>query len=282
MAKVTSPWKSYLVDFLAFGLKEAASCSFAGLFFVTLFLSHKIPLGSFPRYDFLFLVAVSLQLVLVLTKLETWDELKAICIFHVLGLALEIFKTHPSIGSWTYPEPGYLKVMGVPLYSGFMYAAVASYMIQAWRFFKLKVDHYPNRFLALSVAIGIYLNFFTHHFWYDLRLPLIFLTFLIFRSTDVSFTPYKRRYRMPLLLSFILIGFFIWLAENIATFYGAWKYPNQLGAWSKVHIGKWNSWSLLAIMTFVIVTNLKHIKNTISHSSLRKYFIMDDQADFVT
>lgn len=69
---------------------------------------------------------------------------------------------------------------------------------------------------------------------------------------------------MPLLLSFILIGFVVWLAENISTFFGIWKYPNQLGAWSVVHIGKWSSWSLLVIMTFSIVSHLKHIKTRIS------------------
>ena len=70
-----------------------------------------------------------------------------------------------------------------------------------------------------------------------------------------------------LLLGFLpwllLIGFFIWLAENISTFYGVWRYPNQLGAWSAVHVGKWSSWSLLVIMTFTIVANLKHIKERI-------------------
>ena len=71
---------------------------------------------------------------------------------------------------------------------------------------------------------------------------------------------------MPLLLAFVLIGFFIWLAENIGTFAGVWQYPNQLGAWSAVHISKWSAWSLLVIMTFVIVANLKHIKHTIAIS----------------
>ena len=58
----------------------------------------------------------------------------------------------------------------------------------------------------------------------------------------------------------MLIGFFIWLAENISTFRGLWRYPNQLGAWSLVHIGKWSSWSLLVIMTFTIIAGLKYIK----------------------
>ena len=70
---------------------------------------------------------------------------------------------------------------------------------------------------------------------------------------------------MPLLLGFILTGFFIWLAENIATFFNAWKYPNQKDVWAVVHIGKWTSWSLLVIMTFIIVTNLKAVKATIEY-----------------
>jgi uncharacterized membrane protein YoaT (DUF817 family) len=31
-------------------------------------------------------------------------------------------------------------------------------------------------------------------------------------------------------------------------------------AWTTVHWSKWSSWSLLVIMTFTIVANLKHIK----------------------
>jgi uncharacterized membrane protein YoaT (DUF817 family) len=35
---------------------------------------------------------------------------------------------------------------------------------------------------------------------------------------------------MPLLLGLVLIGFFVWLAENLGTFFGVWRYPNQIGA----------------------------------------------------
>ncbi|MFG1490873.1 DUF817 family protein, partial [Oceanospirillum sp. HFRX-1_2] len=70
--------------------------------------------------------------------------------------------------------------------------------------------------------------------------------------------------KMPLLVSFVLIAFFIWVAENISTLLGIWKYPDQLDTWTLVHIGKWSSWSLLVIMTFTIVANLKHIKRSIS------------------
>ncbi|MDR6226802.1 uncharacterized membrane protein YoaT (DUF817 family) [Desmospora profundinema] len=67
---------------------------------------------------------------------------------------------------------------------------------------------------------------------------------------------------MPLALSFIFIGFFIWIAENIATFLGAWQYPNQQDVWSWVHLGKISSWFLLVIISFVIVAQLKHLKES--------------------
>jgi uncharacterized membrane protein YoaT (DUF817 family) len=64
---------------------------------------------------------------------------------------------------------------------------------------------------------------------------------------------------MPLPFSFFLIGFFIWIAENIATFFGAWQYPNQQNSWSLVHIGKISSWFLLVVISIMIVTQFKEV-----------------------
>src|SRR5882724_9835687 len=97
--------KEIVRDFFIFGVKEARACVFAGSFFILLFLSHYITFGLY-RYDFLFLAAVLLQVILLLTKIETFDEFKTIILFHVLGFTLEVFKTNPAIGSWYYPEPG--------------------------------------------------------------------------------------------------------------------------------------------------------------------------------
>jgi uncharacterized membrane protein YoaT (DUF817 family) len=97
--------------------------------------------------------------VLYWTKIETKDEIKTIALFHVLGLCLEIFKTHPSVGSWSYPEESFFKIGTVPLYSGFMYAAVGSYISQAWRIMKLNLAG-PVPYLASTIiGIAIYLNF---------------------------------------------------------------------------------------------------------------------------
>jgi len=252
-----------LVEFLYFGLKEARACLFAGLFFATIFLVPRAGLFGIPRYDVLLLVALAIQAFMVLAKLETLDELKAITLFHVVGFVLEAFKTSPAIGSWAYPDFAWTKVLGVPLFSGFMYAAVGSYVIQAWRLLDVRIRHHPPYWLATLVALAIYLNFFTHHFIGDYRWYIAACALGVYARTTVVFRPLDRDRRMPMLLAFVLVGFFIWLAENFSTFFGVWRYPDQLGAWSSVHVGKWSSWSLLVVMTFTIVAHLKHIKASI-------------------
>ena len=49
-------------------------------------------------------------------------------------------------------------------------------------------------------------------------------------------------------------------AEFLRTFWGSWRYPDQLRACSAVHVSKRSSWSPLVIMMFTIVANLKHIE----------------------
>jgi len=248
------------VEFLVFGLKQARACIFAGLFFVLLFSSRFIPLGPIARYDFIFIVSLIIQAVLYYTKIETKDEIKTIALFHILGLVLEMYKTDPRIGSWMYPEAGIFKIHNVPLYSGFMYAAVGSYISQAWRIMKLRLVGTINYFSAGFLAILIYVNFFTNHFIYDFRWFLVPLVFIIYRRVWVEFTITKKIRRMPLFVSFLLIAFFIWIAENISTYLGAWKYPYQLTTWNMVSLHKVTSWYLLVIISFILIANLKHMK----------------------
>lgn len=247
-------------EVLVFGLKEARACVFAGSFFLLLALSKVVEIPGLARYDLLFLGAVGLQVVLVLTRIETLDEVKVIAFFHAIGLALELFKTSPGIGSWSYPEPCVFRIAGVPLYSGFMYAAVGSYMCQAWRVLDLELTGYPSYRISVPLAAAIYLNFFTHHRLPDVRWILAALVLAAFRRTWVHFTVTTSRRRMPLALSFLLIGFFVWVAENIATYFGAWTYPNQREGWRLVGLGKIGSWGLLVILSFILVADLKHLK----------------------
>lgn len=246
-----------------FTAKEAQACWFAGLFFAAVLCMPRTGLLGMPRYDALLLVALIIQGWMLWSGRETWDELKAISVFHLLGFALEVFKTSAGIRSWSYPDFAYSKLLGVPLFAGFMYAAVGSYIIQAWRLFRLRVEHHPPYWMAGLVAAALYLNFFTHHFIGDHRWLLAALALGLYARAQVVFTPHRVERRMPLALALVLIGFFIWLAENLGTFLGLWAYPHQLGAWAVVHLSKWSAWTLLVLMSFTLVTNLKHIKATV-------------------
>jgi uncharacterized membrane protein YoaT (DUF817 family) len=256
-------WRRFAAEFFYFGIKNARACLFVGLFFAAVFLVPRGGMLGFARYDILLIVALSIQAFMLWARLETLDEVKAITLFHLIGFALEVFKTSSGIKSWAYPDFAYSKVLGVPLFAGFMYAGIGSFMIQAWRLFRLRVEHHPPYWMSALIAILIYANFFTHHYIGDYRWYLAACALGLYARATVIYRPLDVERRMPLLLAFVLIGFFIWLAENISTFFGIWKYPDQLGAWSMVHVGKWSSWSLLVVMTFTIIANLKHIKTSI-------------------
>lgn len=245
-----------------FGWEQALSCLFPVVIFASLAITQILPPPFLPRYDWLLLIFLFTQWWMVRWGLETRDELKVITLFHIVGLTLELFKVN--MGSWAYPEEGYSKIFGVPLYSGFMYASVASYLCQAWRRFKVELVNWPSFWLVVPLASAIYLNFFTHHYWIDIRWWLSALVLLVFWQSWVTFRVGETRYRMPIALSFVLIGFFIWIAENIATFFGAWQYPNQTHDWRLVHLGKLSSWLLLVIVSFLIVATLKRVKEKIN------------------
>jgi uncharacterized membrane protein YoaT (DUF817 family) len=244
-----------------FGLEQAKSCIFPVVIFLSLVLTKMVDVPFIARYDLILLICLVTQVLMIVFKIETMDELKVICVFHLIGLALELYKVH--MGSWSYPEEAVTKFFGVPLYSGFMYASVASYLCQAWRRLEVRLANWPPTWIVVVLSTAIYFNFYTNHFIYDFRWILKILVLLIFFRTFVYFTVNKKTYRMPMALSFVLIGFFIWIAENIATFFGAWQYPNQQETWHMVHFGKISSWLLLVIVSFMIVALLKHLKENL-------------------
>ena len=182
---------------------------------------------------------------------ETVEEAKVILLFHVAGTAMEVFKT--AVGSWIYPEPSLLRIGGVPLFTGFMYAAVGSYIARVWRLFDFRFTRHPPLWATTLLAVGIYANFFAHHYGPDLRIALFGLAALLFGRTSISYKPWRRRRAMPLLLACFLNALFIWIAENVGTFTRAWLYPTQLKGWAFVGLGKLGSWFLLLIISYVMV-----------------------------
>lgn len=248
------PWKNWLYEFVLFGFKQGWACLFGALVLaLILFTFAFYPKdAALARYDFLVISCVAIQVAMLALRLETLEEARVIFAFHVVGTVMEIFKTH--MGSWIYPEPGVLRIGGVPLFSGFMYAAVGSYLARVWRIFDFRFTHYPPRWTTALLAVGIYVNFFTHHFTADLRLILFAATALLFFRTWVWFTPWRTPRAMPLLLGFFLVALFIWFAENIGTFARAWTYPDQHDGWTMVKPAKLGAWFLLMIISFVLVS----------------------------
>ncbi|CAN5462688.1 DUF817 domain-containing protein [soil metagenome] len=250
----TGGLSSAAYEFLLFGFKQGWACLFGALMLVLLIATHLWYPADAPvaRYDFLVLGAVAIQIGMLAFRLESLDEAKVILAFHVVGTIMEVFKT--AHGSWVYPEASVLRVGGVPLFSGFMYAAVGSYIARVWRIFDFRFTAYPPRAATFGLATAIYVNFFAHHWLSDIRLLLFAATAILFWRTRVWFTAYRVPRHMPLLIGWLLVAAFIWLAENVGTFSRAWRYPSQVDGWSLVSPSKLGAWYLLMIISFVLVS----------------------------
>lgn len=251
-----------LIEFLVFGIKQAWACLFGGLLLLGMIVTRYVYPDTAPiaRYDFLVIYAVAIQALFLITRLERPSEAMVILIFHIVGTAMEVFKT--DAGSWIYPENNVLRIGGVPLFSGFMYAAVGSYFARAARVFEFRWRAYPRIWLTLALASGIYVNFFSHHFVWDARYVLFALTAVIFWRTRVYYRVWRWHHQMPLLIGFFLVSVFIWIAENIATFTAIWLYPGQEAGWHMVSLQKLGSWYLLMIISWVLVTLVQRPRNT--------------------
>ena len=203
------------------------------------------------RYDFLFLAALAIQAAMLWTRLEMLDEAKVILAYHAIGTIMEIFKT--DVGSWVYPGPALFHVGSVPLFSGFMYASIGSYIARCWRLFDFRFSAHPPLWSLAALSAAIYANFYTHHYIVDLRLALFAIAAWLFRRTWVHYRIWRVHRRMPLLLGLFLVAGFIWLAENLGTATATWLYPHQTAVWSAVRLSKLGSWFLLLIVSYTLV-----------------------------
>lgn len=252
-AFVRGPFTAFLFEFISFGVKQAWACLFGGLMLALLLATHLFYPADAPlaRYDFLTLAALAIQAAMLATKLETWEEARVIFVFHVVGTIMEIFKTN--VGSWIYPEESFLRIAGVPLFSGFMYASVGSFIARVWRILDFRFTRFPPIWLQGLLAVAVYINFFTHHYLPDIRIGLFVASVLIYGPSLVHFRPDLKDRWLPLAPSLVLVALFIWFAENLGTFARAWMYPGQEAGWRIVSLEKLGSWYLLMIISFALV-----------------------------
>ncbi|PSL38444.1 uncharacterized membrane protein YoaT (DUF817 family) [Labedella gwakjiensis] len=246
--------RARLVEFLVFGAKQAWACVFGALLLLVIVAARLWypDDAALARNDLLVLAAVAIQVGMLVGRLESGRELWVIVIFHIVGTGMELFKT--SVGSWSYEDGGVLHIGAVPLFSGFMYAAVGSYMVRVYRLFDLRFARYPRIWITAVVAAAIYVNFFTHHYVVDVRWVLVLAIVLVYARSVMHFHVFRSTFRMPVLLSFLLVALFIWIAENIGTAAGAWIYPHQEAGWELVPLTKLVAWFLLMMISVVLVT----------------------------
>lgn len=250
-----------LVEFLVFGLKQAWACMFGGAMLALIIISrYYYPFENMiSRFDFLFLSALAIQVFMLVARLETLAEARVILIFHVVGTVMEIFKTHA--GSWSYPGEAIFQIGAVPLFSGFMYAAIGSYIARISRIFDMRYENYPPMWMTIVLCLAIYVNFFSHHYIWDFRYGLFGITIVLYGRCFVHYRVFRFNHKMPMLIGFFLVALFIWLAENIGTWSQAWLYPGQENGWVVVSPAKLGAWYLLMIISFVLVTLVHRPRN---------------------
>lgn len=239
-----------------FGIANARAGQFGAFLLAVFLLTEFVSVPGLGRYDTIFLAAVAFQACALLFRFEEWREFGVILIFHALATVMELFKTHPAVGSWIYPGlPGTIFALAtVPLFTGFLYSAIGSYISRAFVFLRLRYERFPAYYHLWILAVLIYANFFTHHYIFDIRYLLFAYVFSIFWNTRVHFRMHEKERAMPFLLTVVLTSFFVWIAENIGTFTNIWLYPSQLDAWHLVSFGKMGSWFLLLILSFALVS----------------------------
>lgn len=174
-----------------------------------------------------------------------------ILVFHILAMCMEIFKVRE--GSWVYPDAFMLGILGVPLFAGFMYSAVGSYLVRLHGQFRIVYQHLPQPQALLLLSALCYANFFTHHYIADARWLLTAASFWLLWRTQVSVQVATSRYSLPVLMPLLVVAVLIWLAENMATYSRVWLYPNQIAAWQMVSLSKISSWYLLLLLSFALI-----------------------------
>ena len=235
-----------------FGVMQANAALFGLLFLGGMLLSSAAWSPDWPvhRYDALFVWALLIQGGLLLSGAERWDEAKVILVFHVTGTVMELFKT--AAGSWAYPEAALFRIEGVPLFTGFMYAAVGSYIARAARLYEMRFAPYPPFWASVALAVAIYVNFFAHHYVWDARWVLVALTVLLYGRTLV-WARLGGWVRVPFVLAALVAALGVYAAENVGTLSGTWIYAGQ-ARWEPVNLSKLVSWYLLIFVAFATVT----------------------------
>lgn len=236
------------------GLARAAL--FPGLVLTVLALTQWIQVPGVARYDVIFVVLLAIQIGLVVFKVETPREAATIFLFHALGVTLEGVKVNLH-GGWSYPDPAVLKVWNIPLFSGFMYASIGSFLLGAAKQWQVRTEGFPKLPIAIAFTAAVYGNFIANVWLPDAKWPLVVIALVLFRKTALVGQIGARAFRVPYLGVFPILGVLLWLAENLGTAVGTWQYPRQAEGWTWVPPDKLLSWAVLTLVSGTLVVLLR-------------------------
>ena len=243
-ATLREPWKAFICLSNLF--------AFTIIFFITLAASYVVKI-DIARYDF---VSFSLIATYGLFFFFHWRNTRYLLIHivvHFLGLLFEIYKVNKL--SWVYPDQAWLMFWGVPFYSGFMYTALVDFVCQVMHRSKFQImRELPWKTIGI-LSLLIYLNFFIVHLTrVDFRYLLVVVSVFLIYRLPVRMTVKKTTIDANLLSIMIVFSCMVWVAENIATFSGAWLYMTQLDGWVPVSPHKLVSWYLLGqFFVFIVI-----------------------------
>ncbi|WP_249662380.1 DUF817 family protein, partial [Lysinibacillus fusiformis] len=86
--------KNFVKDLGIFTYQQSLSCIFPVVIFITRAFSRAVPIPGVARYDFILVISLLTQYLMYRFGLETKDEIKVICLFHIIGLVLRLYKVN--------------------------------------------------------------------------------------------------------------------------------------------------------------------------------------------
>ncbi len=239
-------------NFWVFAVTQAWAGLFGLLLLGAVWVTQSVTLPWFGRYDWLLIFAVMIQAIMLLARLQKPTELLIVAVFYLLGLGIEVFQTSSAVQAWAYPDSGSLVLGNAPLFAGFLYAAIGSYIFRLWRITRMEFTNYPRQRYAALLALAIYINFFTAHVLYDVSYLLLLAALILFWRTRASYVNNGKKRHMPFLLPVLIAPLLILLAEKFAAFAQLWVYTEEPNSLSKIL-----TWLLLLLFSCIIVDLLR-------------------------
>lgn len=243
----TQPYKSdhpAWEEAVYFCLKQIRAGLLAGLLLLAFLIIPTTGILGIAQDDIVFGLAIGLQVWTVKSKLHNDAECKMLLLFYILGLILECFISSTSGINPSLPV-SWSSIHGVPLVNGFIYVALASYIMQAWRLFSIRIRYYPPYWMAIGLASVTYLYFISQTYVGEYTGYLAAGAVGLYAPSKIMFKSHQKERQAPLLFAALLVCLFTSFIQ-----------PISLGSNASQSIHTF----LLIIIGISVIIHYKHLK----------------------